>query len=111
MKVSNVIEKLTQIVEQKVKYYKTDFYDYDKGEIELAKPCEFVWMCRDTGTHILFFDMFEEGDRLRTWYNAFKSANERVYLVRIEEYGSGEVTLSEHRCDEAIEKAASKLVG
>ena len=101
MRTENVLDTMAAIVERRVELYKGDFYDYDTERIERERPREFAWFVRDTGTHMMT-PPAEDADlgRWREVYELFKGCNERFYHVRMNTDGSGEVTLSERRCDE-----------
>ena len=104
MKTANVLAKMQELTEKHVKLYKTDFYDYDRPRIERKQPQEFVWMIRDTGTHLLFARELENEsmtpEKWRTCYDLFTAANERLYYCTLNADGSGTITRSPKKCAE-----------
>lgn len=99
MKTADVLTTMQAITEKRVKLYKTDYYDYDRPRIEAEQPAEFVWMVRETGTHIMTpRDITEEGSMWRYRFDLFSAANEHLYYCRRRPDGSGEVTESPRRC-------------
>ena len=100
MKVKNVLQKMQEITERVVKWYKCDFYNYDKPWILRDKPSEFVWMIRDSGTHIMMpREDDEEKDLWRHRYDIFSAANKDFYYCTMNPDGSGTVTKSRQRCE------------
>lgn len=99
MKVNDVLQKMQEITERRIKLYKTDFYDYDKPWILRDKPSEFVWMIRDSGTHIMMpRDSDEDKELWRHHYDIFSAANTDFYYCTMNPDGSGTVTKSMQKC-------------
>lgn len=50
-----LIDTMTGIVEKNVRFYKSDFYDYDKVNIEEKYLSDFraAWIIRDSGTYLI----------------------------------------------------------
>jgi hypothetical protein len=111
MKTDNVLETMAAIVEKRVELYKGDFYDYDIDLIHEYETHEFVWMVRPTGTHMVFPEMTKDKSYLRFLYDLYKGPNKWFYYVRINDDGSGEVTLSEKRCDDFAFRMTGLLAG
>lgn len=100
-KADNVLKKMGEIAEKRVKHYKCDFYDYDLPWIKRDKPGEFVWMVRESGTHL----MVPRGDdedkgQWREHYDLFAGINDFFYYCTMNNDGSGTVTLSPKKCAE-----------
>jgi hypothetical protein len=109
MRTADVIETMMEIVERKLVLYKDDFYKYDMERIAEEHPREFVWMVRDTGTHMM--TPLAEGENKELWldrYELFKRFNDWFYYVRMNADGSGEVVLSEKRCNEFAARITGK---
>ena len=101
MKTNDVLAKMQEITEKQVKWYKVDFYDYDKPWIIRDKPSEFVWMVRDTGTHIMMPREPDEDKSLwRRHYDMFRDVNKHFYYCTMRPDGSGTVTRSPKLCAE-----------
>ena len=101
MKTNDVLETMRQLTEKHVKLYKTDFYDYDVPRIKKDHPSEFVWMVRESGTHIMTpRDSDEDKGMWRHYYDAFASANKLFFYCTMNPDGSGTVTRSNKRCIE-----------
>ena len=99
MKTDNVLAKMQELTEKHVKWYKTDFYDYDRPWILRDKPSEFVWMIRESGTHIMMpRDSDEDKEVWRLHYDAFAAANRDFYYCTMDPDGSGTVTKSTQKC-------------
>ena len=100
MRTNDVLATMAEIVEKRMELYKGDFYEYDVEMIRRERPREFAWMVRTTGTHMIIPP--EKGADLSYWrhcYDLFKRSNRWFYHVKLKPDGSGEVTLSEQRCD------------
>lgn len=98
MKTDNVLHKMQEITENHITTYKTDFYDYDLPRLTENKPSEFVWMIRQSGTHLML-PPAQDADR-DYWlflFNVYASANERLYYCTMNKDGSGTITHSESR--------------
>ncbi len=109
MKTNDVLGTMAAIVEKKLVAYKDDFYKYDIERIEEEHPSEFAWMLRETGTHMMTPP--EERTDLGKWlhyYEVFKRSNTWFYHVKMNADGSGEVTLSERRCDEFARRMSGR---
>ena len=108
MKTDDVLKTMAAIVEKRVALYKGDFYEYDVGVVLGQEPSEFAWMVRETGTHLMPDTEAERvgGDAWMHCYEVFKRPNRWFYHVRMNADGSGEVTLSERRCDEFASRMA-----
>ena len=98
MKVANVIETMASIVEKRLVAYKDDFYHWDLKTLSEERPAEFVWLLRPTGTELLHEDDPKPGYWTHC-YELFGARTKWFYHVRMNEDGSGEVTLSRKRCD------------
>jgi len=101
MKTDNVLAKMQEITEKSVKLYKCDFYDFDVPRIKDENPSEFVWMVRETGTHIMTPRLCDE-DKVawRNRYELLASINKDFYYCTMNPDGSGTVTKSPKRCEE-----------
>ena len=109
MKTSNVLCTMAEIVEKRMELYKDDFYKYDTKYIFVKRPHEFVWFVRPTGTHLLTRpNNPEDAEAWLHVYEMFKVYNKWFYHVKMDADGSGEVTLSEKRCDEFARKIRRK---
>lgn len=53
MKKSEVLRQMQEIVEKTVKSYKTDFYKYDKPQIESSDADKYIFIVRKTGTWLI----------------------------------------------------------
>ena len=103
MKTECIIQTMAQIVEKKVKLYKSDFYKFDIRQMfRIGGDSEFVWFVRDTGTHLLSDD--DDEHVWNKYYPMYKSCNDWFYHVKMHADGSGEVTLSEKQCDRMARK-------
>lgn len=101
MKTNDVLAKMQEITERTVKCYKTDFYDYDRPWILRDRPSEFVWMVRESGTHLMVPRVSEEDkDLWRHRYDIFSDANKDFYYCTMNSDGSGTVTKSPKKCAE-----------
>ena len=99
MKVNNVLQKMREITERRIKLYKTDFYDYDVPWLKRDQPSEFVWMIRDSGTHLMVPCGPDEDKELwRHRYDIFSAANTDFYYCTLNSDGSGTVTKSDKKC-------------
>lgn len=99
MKTPHVLQTMLEITEKHVKSYKTDFYEHDRERISRERPQEFVWMIRETGTHLMTPRRPDESPA--AWvarFEAFRGCNERTYYCTMGADGSGTVTLSPKRC-------------
>jgi len=108
MRTDNVLKTMAGIVEKRVELYKEDFYEHDLKFLLEKEPTEFAWMVRETGTHLMADTEAERvgGDSWMHCYEVFKRSNKWFYHVRLRADGSGEVTLSEKRCDEFAARMA-----
>lgn len=99
MKTNNVLETMQQLAEKHIKLYKTDFYDYDVPRIKKEHPSEFVWMVRETGTHIMTpCDSDDDKGFWRHCYDIFSAANKMFFYCTMNADGSGTVTKSTAKC-------------
>lgn len=72
MKKSEVLRQMQEIVEKTVKSYKTDFYKYDKPQIESSDADKYIFIVRKTGTWLI--DL-AEADEKSFIYEACRKAN------------------------------------
>lgn len=105
MKTDNVLAKMQEITEKRVKLYKTDFYNYDMPRILEEHPSEFVWMVRESGTHLMT-PLDADGDKhmWRYYYEIFRGANEHLFYCTMNPDGSGTVTRSTKKCEEFADR-------
>lgn len=108
MKTANVLQTMQEITEKYVKLYKSDFYDYDRPRIMRDRPAEFVWMIRETGTHIMMprDSETETGENWRYRYNIFAGCNETLYYCTMRPDGSGTITRSAQKCEAFAQRQA-----
>lgn len=101
MKTAHVLQTMQELTEKHVKLYKTDFYDHDRPRIFRDRPEEFVWMIRETGTHIMTpRDPDEPAAIWQERFDIFSAVNERLYYCTLNADGSGTVTHSAKKCRE-----------
>lgn len=57
-----LLKKMVNIVESKVKKYKSDFYIHDMEVIQEIQGEPFIWVVREKGTHFihLYYDGFDD---------------------------------------------------
>lgn len=100
MKTADVIQTMQQIAEKQIQCYKSDFYDYDRPRLIEERPRAFVWMVRESGTHLMTpRDPEQDKSIWRHCYDVFANANEHFYFCTMRPDGSGTVTRSRARCD------------
>lgn len=99
MKTNNVLAKMAEITEKRIKWYKSDFYKFDTDRIKKEKPSEFVWMIRDSGTHLMTpNDCHGDKGLWRHCYDIFAAMNDDFYYCTLNDDGSGTVTRSAQKC-------------
>ena len=77
--IEKTLDLMQQIVEKKVKHYKTDFYDYDVTRIREGGSEQYVWIVRESGT---FLCKFSEVSNIYDYYVDNRSVD--FYLVNTE---------------------------
>ena len=77
---SELINKMHRIVERFMKFYKSDFTDFDLKRIEQNSKSKFVWMVRECGT-LLFYkkNLYCNLDSINFYLNEYGTKRLKFY--------------------------------
>ena len=85
---NSIIKTMADIVEKKVKNYKTDFYNYDVDTLKnnIDENSQYLWVIRENGTNLFYIPICRVTDDFYEYVNTtidfyYKQDKPTFYIV------------------------------